>query len=210
MAKEFQATEKAKWAQERNEKPSRKEQAACPQRSNDRSVDGSLNPPSLFQPKNIVLLYMERVKPGVGMDHIARIKRKVEKFAYELELSYKIHVPRLKAVNDFCDRPKPQLAQDITEDTRFDFDEELFPEASWELDTVAGEFDVEAVFNDRTPMSTSTASQWESLKSSGLVMRKRHGNLRQISLVVVSCTITYEIKGANTGSKWPKLLTRTS
>ncbi|OWZ02552.1 hypothetical protein PHMEG_00025868, partial [Phytophthora megakarya] len=123
---------------------------------------------SLFQPGHRVWLYMERVKPGL-VKKLAhrwhgpfRIKRNVEGFAYELELPDKsgyrfysvVHVSRLKAVNEFCDRP--QTAQDITEDMRLDFDEELLPEDSWEPDTVAGDFEVEAILNDRTPISTST------------------------------------------------------
>ncbi|OWY91071.1 hypothetical protein PHMEG_00040505 [Phytophthora megakarya] len=139
MAKEYQATEKARRAREHNEKLSRKEQEACPQGNTDNSGDDN-STPRLFQPGN-----------------------RVEEFAYELELPDKsgyrfypvVHVSRLKAVNEFCDRPKTRLAQDITEDTRLDFDEELLPEDSWEPDTVAGEFEVE-VLSDRTPMSTST------------------------------------------------------
>ncbi|OWZ04626.1 hypothetical protein PHMEG_00023439 [Phytophthora megakarya] len=168
MAKEYQATEKARRARQHNEKLSRKEQAACPQENTDNSGDDNATPQSLFQPGNRVWLYM--VKPGL-VKKLAhrwhgpfRIKRKVQEFAYELELPDKsgyrfypvVHVSRLKAVNEFCDRPKTRLAQDITEDTRLYFDEELLPEDSWEPDTVAGEFEVEAILNDRTPMSTST------------------------------------------------------
>ncbi|OWY92216.1 hypothetical protein PHMEG_00038867 [Phytophthora megakarya] len=170
IANEYQATEKARRARDHNEKLSRKEQAACPQENTDNSGNDNSTPQSLLQPGNRVWLYMERVKPGL-VKKLAhrwhgpfRIKRKVEEFAYELELPDKsgyrfypvVHVSRLKAVNEFCDQPKTRLAQYITEDTRLDFDEELLPEDSWEPDTVAGDFEVEAILNDRTPMPTRT------------------------------------------------------
>ncbi|OWZ22352.1 hypothetical protein PHMEG_0002978 [Phytophthora megakarya] len=93
-----------------------------------------------------------------------KVKRKSEEFAYEFELPDKIgyrfypvvHVSRLKTVKEFCDRPKARLARDVVEYARFDFDEEMLPEDSWEPDEVAGEFEVEAILSDRTPMSTST------------------------------------------------------
>ncbi|OWZ07730.1 hypothetical protein PHMEG_00019845 [Phytophthora megakarya] len=92
------------------------------------------------------------------------VKRKVEEFAYELELPDKsgyrfypvVHVSRLKAVNEFCDRSKARLVRDVAEEARFDFDEELLPEDSWMSDDVAGEFDVEAILDNRTPRSTSS------------------------------------------------------
>ncbi|OWZ05448.1 hypothetical protein PHMEG_00022462 [Phytophthora megakarya] len=67
-----------------------------------------------------------------------------------------MHVSRLKAMNEFYDRPKVRLAREVAEEARFDFDEEQLPEDSWEPDEVAGEFEVEAILDDRTPMSTST------------------------------------------------------
>ncbi|OWY92076.1 hypothetical protein PHMEG_00039068 [Phytophthora megakarya] len=163
---------------------------------------------------------MERVKPGLVKKLVHRwhgpfrIKRKVEEFAYKLELPDKsgyrfypvVHVSRLKAVNELCDRPKTRLAQDITEGTRLDFDEEL----SWEPDTVAGEFEVEAILNDRTPMSTSTDRPVREFEVKWIGYEETTWNQQRISLVVVSCTITYEIKGANIDSKWSKSLMRTS
>ncbi|GMF11152.1 unnamed protein product [Phytophthora lilii] len=94
-----------------------------------------------------------------GQDSGARIV-----FAYELELpdksSYRfypvVHVLRLKAVNEFGDRPKTRLAPNVADDSRFDFDEELLPENSWEPDRLAGEYEVEAILDDRTPLSTGT------------------------------------------------------
>ncbi|OWY92804.1 hypothetical protein PHMEG_00038041 [Phytophthora megakarya] len=107
MAKEYQAAEKARRARIHNEKLSRKEQTAIPKTVND-----DLERKSLFQPGSRVWPYMERVKPGL-VKQLAhrwhgpfRVKRKVEKFAYELELPNKsgyrfypvVHVSRLRAV----------------------------------------------------------------------------------------------------------------
>ncbi|KAF1787356.1 Chromo domain-like [Phytophthora cactorum] len=36
-----------------------------------------------------------------------------------------VHVSRLKAVNEFPSRPRARLTQDVTEESRLDFDEEL-------------------------------------------------------------------------------------
>ncbi|OWZ04378.1 reverse transcriptase [Phytophthora megakarya] len=199
MAKEYQATEKARRAREHNEKLSRKEQAACPQENTDNSGDDNSTPQSLFQAGNRVWLYMERVKPGL-----------VKKVAHRQEWIPILPMSRLKAVNEFCDRPKTRLAQDITEDTRLDFDEELLPEDSWEPDTVAGEFEVEAIVKTELRCQRVLIGRCRSLKSSGLVMKKRRGNQQRIALVVVSCTITYEIKGAKIDSKWSKSLMKTS
>ncbi|KAE8959097.1 hypothetical protein PR002_g30646 [Phytophthora rubi] len=113
---------------------------------------------------------MERVKPGLTKKLAHRwhgpfrIKKKVEEFAYELELPNRsgyrfypvVHVSRLKAVSEFGDRPKVRLAPEVDEESRVDFDEELLPEDSWEPDRPSGEFEVEAILDDRTPLSTST------------------------------------------------------
>ncbi|OWZ11274.1 hypothetical protein PHMEG_00015731, partial [Phytophthora megakarya] len=137
MAKEYQAVEKARRARIHNEKLSRKEQTAIPKGVNDGSSDDDSEP---------------------------RVKRKVEELAYELGLPDKsgyrfnpvVHVSRLKAVNDFCDRPKARLARDVAKEAIFDFDEEPLPEDSWMPDEFAGEIEVEAILDDRTPMPTST------------------------------------------------------
>ncbi|KAF1784269.1 Chromo domain [Phytophthora cactorum] len=44
----------------------------------------------------------------------------------------------------------------MTDESRLDFDVELLPEDSWEPDRLAGEFEVEAILDDRMPLSTST------------------------------------------------------
>ncbi|GMF17695.1 unnamed protein product [Phytophthora fragariaefolia] len=93
-----------------------------------------------------------------------RVWVKVEEYAYELELpdrsGYRfypvVHVSRLKAVNEFGDRPKVRLTRELTDDARLDFDEALLPEDSWEPDVLAGEYDVESILDDRTSMETST------------------------------------------------------
>lgn len=53
----------------------------------------------------------------------------MKEYAYELELpdrsGYRfysvVHVPHLKAVNEFEVTPKTRLTQDVTEDSLFDF-----------------------------------------------------------------------------------------
>ncbi|OWZ19630.1 hypothetical protein PHMEG_0006082 [Phytophthora megakarya] len=113
---------------------------------------------------------MKRVMPGLVQKLTHRwhdsfsVKRKVEEFAYELELRDKsgyrvypvVHVSWLKAVNEFCDWPNARLARDVAEEARFDFDKKLLPEDSWMPDEVAGKFEVEAILDGGTPMSTST------------------------------------------------------
>ncbi|KAI9998228.1 hypothetical protein PInf_002573 [Phytophthora infestans] len=182
MAKDYQAVEKKRRAKKHNEALSRLEKAAVPQPSGN---EHSANPPeaseemedparapprSLFEIGSRAWLYMERVKPGLTKKLAHqwhgpfRIKRKVEEFAYDLELpdrsGYRfypvVHVSRLKAVNEFNSRPNTRLVLDATNEARLDFDEELLPEDSWEPDQVAGEYEVEAILDDRTPLTTST------------------------------------------------------
>ncbi|GMG18034.1 unnamed protein product [Phytophthora fragariaefolia] len=64
-------------------------------------------------------------------------------------------VSRLRAVREFGDRPKVRLARELTVKAILDFDVELLPEDSWELDMLAGEYEVESILNDRRPMETS-------------------------------------------------------
>ncbi|OWZ05081.1 LOW QUALITY PROTEIN: hypothetical protein PHMEG_00022891, partial [Phytophthora megakarya] len=146
MANNYQAAEKVRHARIHNEKLSRKEQAAIPKSE------------TTTRPTTNRSLYFDLeaefgLKPGL-VKKLAhrwrgpfRVKRKVEEFAYELELPDKsgyrfypvVHVSRLKA------------------DARLNFDEELLPEDSWEAAAVDGEFEVEAILDDRTPISASTA-----------------------------------------------------
>ncbi|ETN01098.1 hypothetical protein PPTG_17530 [Phytophthora nicotianae INRA-310] len=178
----YQAAEKERRVKEHNEALSRLDKAAVsgPRKNgglvNDPAVLSVLNnavknlPRSLSETEGRVWLYMERVKPGLTKKlahrwhEPFRIKRKVEEFAYELELPDKsgyrfypvVHVSRLMAVNEYPSRPKTRLTQEVTEDIRFDFDEELLPEGSWEPDHLAGEYEVKAILDDRMPQSTST------------------------------------------------------
>ncbi|KAG6622559.1 uncharacterized protein IUM83_05307 [Phytophthora cinnamomi] len=182
MAKEYQATEKARRAEKYNATLSGLERAAMP-----RSVQGDVSDGergaggtdgtdeesvanSLFKPGDRVWLYMERVKPGLTKKLAHRwhgpfrVKKKVDEYAYELELpdrsGYRfypvVHVSRLKAVSEFSDRPRTRLTPEVTEGSRLDFDEELLPEDSWEPDQLAGEYEVEAILDDRVPLSNST------------------------------------------------------
>ncbi|OWZ08038.1 hypothetical protein PHMEG_00019476 [Phytophthora megakarya] len=153
--------QKARRARIHNEKLGCKEQAVIPKSVNDDSSDNDSEPKSLFRPGSRVWLYTERVKPGLVKEpaHRWRAKgRRVRVRARVTKSGYRfypvVHVSRLKAVNEYCDRPKARLARDVAEEARFDFDEELLPEDSLPPDEVAGEFEVEAILNDRTPMST--------------------------------------------------------
>ncbi|GMF42916.1 unnamed protein product [Phytophthora fragariaefolia] len=131
----------------------------------DTDTSVSESPKSLFELGDRVWLYMERVKPGLTKKLAHRwhgpfrVKRKVEEYAYELELpdrsGYRFypvdHVSRLKAVKEFGDRPKVRLTRELTDEARLDLDEELLPE-----DSLAGEYEVESILDDRRPMETST------------------------------------------------------
>ncbi|KAE9197206.1 hypothetical protein PF002_g22819 [Phytophthora fragariae] len=160
MAKEYQATEKARRAQKHNESLSRAERSTVPESTGtvDPVTAGESEEPeepdesspdentqSLFRPGDRAWLYMERVKPGLTKKLVHRwhgpfrIKRKVDEYVFELDLpdrsGYRfypvVHVSRL---NEFGERPRTRLAPDMTEETRLDFDEELLPEDSWEPD----------------------------------------------------------------------------
>ncbi|GMF48466.1 unnamed protein product [Phytophthora fragariaefolia] len=67
-----------------------------------------------------------------------------------------VDVSRLKAVKEFGDRPKVRLTRELTDEVRLDFDEELLPEDGWDPDSLAGEYEVESILDDRRPMETST------------------------------------------------------
>ncbi|KAE9286022.1 hypothetical protein PF008_g26770 [Phytophthora fragariae] len=169
MSKEHQATEKARRAKEHNETLGRQVKESLPIPTGE--VDPNETPPrSLFEPGSRVWLYIERVKPGLTKKLAHRwhgpfrIKKKVEEFAYELELPNRsgyrfypvVHVSRLKAVSEFGDRPKVRLAPEVDEESRVDFDEELLLEDSWEPGHPSGEYEVETILDDRTPLSTRT------------------------------------------------------
>ncbi|GMF56429.1 unnamed protein product [Phytophthora fragariaefolia] len=114
---------------------------------------------------------MERVRPGLKKKLAHRwhgpfrVKKKVEEFAYELELPDKsgyrlnpvVHVSRLKKVADLGQRPTAKLVDELNENDRFDFDEELLPEDTRERSDISDKYEVEAILDDKIPNSTSTS-----------------------------------------------------
>ncbi|GMF37366.1 unnamed protein product [Phytophthora lilii] len=210
MAKEYQVGDKARRAKKHNETLSRREQSVVPRPTDvetseagaeggERAEDARPEPQrSLFKERDRVWLYMERVKPGFvkKLAHLwhgpFRVKKRVEAFAYELELpdrsGYKfypvVHMSRLKAVNEFEDRPRTQLAPGVTEEARLDFDEELMPEDSWEPDRLAGEYEVERILDDRTPLSTGTGRSVREFKVKWVVYDEPTWEPASICLVV--------------------------
>ncbi|GMG17279.1 unnamed protein product [Phytophthora fragariaefolia] len=126
---------------------------------------------SLIKEGDQVWVFMERVKPGLTKKLAHRwhgpfrVKRKVEEFAYELELPDKsgyrfypvVHVSRLKAVKELGGRPTTRLRPELNETERFAFDEELLPEDSREPDENENRFEVEAILDNELLLSTSTS-----------------------------------------------------
>ncbi|POM78377.1 Hypothetical protein PHPALM_4097 [Phytophthora palmivora] len=118
---------------------------------------------SLFKEGDQVWLFIERVKQGLTKKLAHRwhgpfrVKRKVEEFAYELELPDKSGYRFYPKVVDAEKRPTTRLIAELEEDQRFDFDVELLPEDSWEPDEGASQYEVEAILDDELPLSTSTA-----------------------------------------------------
>jgi len=112
-----------------------------------------------------VWLYIEKVKPGYSrkLAHLwhgpFRIKQRISDFIYELDLSEnaeyrfhpKIHISRLKLRSSNPQRPTIELVDSTLE--RFDFDEALLPEDSFEqLDD--DEFIVEKVLESKMMKKT--------------------------------------------------------
>ncbi|GMF53884.1 unnamed protein product [Phytophthora fragariaefolia] len=153
LAKEYQLAEKAQRAEAHNAQISGKEKRSLPdstqltrERSTDSEDTDSEDEPaepqrSLFRAGDQVWLFMERVRPGLNKKLAHRwhgppfrVKKKVEEFAYELELPDKsgyrfypvVHVLRLKKVADLDQRPTAKLVDELSENDRFDFDEERF------------------------------------------------------------------------------------
>ncbi|OWY90739.1 reverse transcriptase [Phytophthora megakarya] len=90
-----------------------------------------------------VWLYLDRVKPGYArkLAHLwhgpFRVAELVSAYAVRLETNgtpYQlfpiVHVSKLKPVREFPSRPELRLT--VPAEERFDFDEELLPEDSWE------------------------------------------------------------------------------
>ncbi|OWZ16420.1 hypothetical protein PHMEG_0009791 [Phytophthora megakarya] len=177
MAKEYQATEKYRRAKKHNKSRCGRERGTVSETgqtvtlvTEDSDGDATGVTRSLFDVGSRVWLYLEQVQPGLTKNLARRwhgpfrVKRKEEQFAYKLELPARsgyrfypvVYVSRLKMVDEFGDRPSARLTQDVNETSGLDFDEELLPEDSWEPDHVAREFEVEAILDDRIPLSTST------------------------------------------------------
>ncbi|POM76472.1 LOW QUALITY PROTEIN: Hypothetical protein PHPALM_6279 [Phytophthora palmivora] len=181
LAAEYQLKEKARRAKEHNESLIRVERRATPQtrgnsetaglrevsaKSAEASAESMGTPAGSTKP-----LFKEGDQQGLTKKLAHRwhgpfrVKRKVEEFAYELVLPDKsgyrfypvIHVSRLKKVADVEKRPTTRLIAELEEDQRFDFDEELLPEDSWEPDEGASQYEVEAILDIELPLFTSTA-----------------------------------------------------
>ncbi|KAE9097725.1 hypothetical protein PF001_g10839 [Phytophthora fragariae] len=114
-----------------------------------------------------VWLYLDRVKPGYArkLAHMwhgpFRVAELVSAFAVRLEtagtpyqLSPVVHISKLKPVREFPLRPATQLT--MTAEERFDFDEELLPEDSWEATRELEDdvFEVEKSLNVREGRTT--------------------------------------------------------
>ncbi|KAE9162606.1 hypothetical protein PF005_g30785 [Phytophthora fragariae] len=146
LAKEYQPAEKARRAEEHNARLSSKEQRALPD-SAEPTEEG------------------EDLPTDSAESHKSLVKKKIEEFAYEPELPDKsgyrfypvVHVSRLKKVTDLGQRPTVPLVDELSENQRFDFEEELLPEDSWELGEDADKYEVEAILGDEMSESTSNS-----------------------------------------------------
>jgi hypothetical protein len=81
-------------------------------------------------------------------EHAARL----EIAGTEYRLFPIVHLSKLKPVRLFPDRP--YLALTVDEAERFDFDEALLPEDSWQGDLREGEYEVERIGDVRTGRRT--------------------------------------------------------
>ncbi|GMF31034.1 unnamed protein product [Phytophthora fragariaefolia] len=113
-----------------------------------------------------VWLYLDRVKPGYArkLAHMwhgpFRVAERVNTFAVRLEtagtpyqLFTVVHISKLKPVREFPTRPETRLT--VPADGRFDFDEELLPEDSWNAQNVEDDgFEVEKILDVREGRAT--------------------------------------------------------
>jgi hypothetical protein len=112
-----------------------------------------------------VWLYLDRVKPGYArkLAHMwhgpFRVAELISNHAARLEIAgseYSIfpivHLSKLKLVRSFPDRPKVQLVD--PEVDRFDFDEAILPEDSWETALDDDEYEVERIADVRSGRRT--------------------------------------------------------
>ncbi|OWZ07495.1 hypothetical protein PHMEG_00020111 [Phytophthora megakarya] len=166
MAKGYQAVEKARRAQKHNESLSRIEEAVIPgtdqtvtqaeigaatEDSNETS-EGECE--TRIDEENSALMTrdpfaLKKRSKSLLTNSTCRIKAVTGFFQV-------VHVSRLKAVDEFNDLPNTRLTAVVTKSSRLDFDEELLPEVSREPDHVTNEYEMEAILDDRVPLSTST------------------------------------------------------
>ncbi|GMF44916.1 unnamed protein product [Phytophthora fragariaefolia] len=144
MAKQYQATEKARRAKEHNEALGWLERKAVPvdERSNPTEVGDLTSDPT----------YRPLFEPGT------RLPDKAGYRFYPV-----VHVSRFKSVRDDIRRPIAELVDGLGEDDRFDFVEEPLPEDSWEPEAGDDEYVVEAILDDRWPISTGTGRNQREL-----------------------------------------------
>ncbi|GMF31087.1 unnamed protein product [Phytophthora fragariaefolia] len=115
------------------------------QGATDDATGAEKRPPPLFEAGTRAWLYMERAKPDsrrnspIGGTGPSESKEKWKNT--RTNSSYRTEVTT-------------GSTQWFT--TRLDFDEELLPEDSWGPDQRTGEYEVETIRDDKTPLSTST------------------------------------------------------
>ncbi|GMF22941.1 unnamed protein product [Phytophthora fragariaefolia] len=138
MSKPYQATEKARRAKEHNEALGWLERMAVPvgERSDPTQVGDPTSDPTyrpLLEPGSRVWLFMERFE----------LPDKAGYLFYPV-----VHVSSLKPVRKDNRRPTAELVDGLGEDDRFDFDEELLPEDSWEPEAGDDAYVVQAILDD--------------------------------------------------------------
>ncbi|GMF51216.1 unnamed protein product [Phytophthora fragariaefolia] len=112
-----------------------------------------------------VWLYLDRVKEGYArkLAHMwhgpFRVAAVIDAHAVRLEIAgteYRlfpiVHTSKLKPVRNFPDRPKVPLV--VEDQDRFDFDEALLPEDSWDTSLAEGEYEVERITDMRSGRRT--------------------------------------------------------
>ncbi|OWZ07127.1 hypothetical protein PHMEG_00020528 [Phytophthora megakarya] len=161
MAEENAAIEKTRSAQKHNESLSRIEKAAIPRTDQIVTLgDGLAQTGAATEESNEIsvakrslclrLATAERVKPGLTEQLVHRwhgpfhVKEKVQEFAYELDLpdrsGYRFypatHVSRLKAVDEFNNRPNIRLASEVTDASRLDLMKNCYQKTAGSLTTL--------------------------------------------------------------------------
>jgi hypothetical protein len=117
-------------------------------------------PEMKIKPGMRVWLYVDKVKTGFArklahMWHGPFLVKSIEgEYMCELDtegtgfrFNPKVHISKLKPVRLFPDRPTLELT--LSEEDRFDFDEALLPEDSWEPDPAQQIYEVETILERR-------------------------------------------------------------